>query len=77
MNTGLFRWVRLVLVAGVLGMFVWAGPVAAARKPAAPPPEVIPEKDRPWSGLPWIVGGVLSAGAIAVSLKNARRTHLD
>jgi hypothetical protein len=37
----------------------------------------IPEKSRPWAGKPWVVGIVLGVGAVLISLKNAKRTHLD
>ena len=37
----------------------------------------IPKDKRPWAGIPWVIGITLTAGAVAVSLKNAKRTHLD
>ena len=37
----------------------------------------IPEDDRPWPGSPWLAGIVLTAAAMAVGLRNAKRTHLD
>ena len=37
----------------------------------------IPEDQRPWPGWPWVVGIVLTAGAVTVALKNSKRSHLD
>jgi len=37
----------------------------------------IPKDDRPWAGAPWLAGIILTAAAMAVGLKNAKRTHLD
>jgi len=37
----------------------------------------IAEDKLPWPGTPWLIGAVLTAGTIAVSLKSAKRTHLD
>ena len=39
--------------------------------------KAIPEDDRPSAAGPWLVGIILSAGAIVVGLKNSKRTHLD
>ncbi|KPK75440.1 MAG: hypothetical protein AMJ79_11240 [Phycisphaerae bacterium SM23_30] len=32
---------------------------------------------RPFGGIPWIVGIVLTLGVVAVGFKNSKRTHLD
>jgi hypothetical protein len=37
----------------------------------------IAEDKLPWPGTPWLIGAVLAAGTVVVSLKNAKRTHMD
>jgi hypothetical protein len=37
----------------------------------------IAEDKLPWPGTPWLIGAVLTAGTIAVSLKSAKKTHMD
>ena len=51
-------------------------------QPTAPPtPEEItpkiPNDKRLWSGMPWLVGAVLTGLTLLVSFKNAKRSHLD
>ena len=74
----LIRFVSLAIIA-VLFFVVLPGSLQAARSYNAPaqPSGEISEDDRPWPGTPWLISIVLSAGAVAVGLKNARRTHLD
>ena len=75
----LVRLVSLIIIA-VLFFVVLPGPLQAARQgrhgPVQPTGK-ISEEERPWPGTPWLICIVLSAGAVAVGLKNARRTHLD
>ena len=75
--TGLRGGVLALLLGLALlgGMLV--SPAAARRREPAKVEKGIPEEDRPWAGIPWVVGIVLGGGAVAVSLKNAKRTHLD
>lgn len=78
MNRRTRRWATglIVIVIALVGMI--CSPVEAAKNDAQEQaPYEIPEDKRPWAGLPWIIGGVLSAGAVAVGFKNAKRTHLD
>ena len=75
----LIRLVSLIIIA-VLFFVVLPGSLQAAGSNynAPPPPSgKISEDDRPWPGTPWLISIVLSAGAVAVGLKNSRRTHLD
>ena len=37
----------------------------------------IPKDQRPSTAFPWFVGIILGGGVIVVSLKNAKRSHLD
>ena len=76
------RWlVRLVSLMIIAALFfvVLPGSLQAARQGHIPPPPSgdISEEERPWPGTPWLICIALSAGAVAVGLKNARRTHLD
>jgi len=51
---------------------------ASYSQPGKPPAtKSIPQNQRPWAGTPWLVGMVLTAGAVVVGLKNSKRTHLD
>jgi hypothetical protein len=75
----LVRLVSLIIIA-VLFFVVLPDSLQAARqgqRVPAPPSGKISEENRPWPGTPWLICIVLSAGAVAVGLKNARRTHLD
>jgi len=74
----LIRFVSLTIIV-VLFFVVLPGSLRAAGSynTPAPPSGKISEDDRPWPGTPWLISIVLSAGAVAVGLKNARRTHLD
>ena len=56
---------------------VLVSPVTAQRSRGPAPSDAIPEDQRPSSSFPWFVGIILSAGVIVISLKNAKRTHLD
>ncbi|MCK5269766.1 MAG: hypothetical protein KAJ46_03240 [Sedimentisphaerales bacterium] len=77
------RWlVRLVslIIIVVLFFVTLPGSLQAARqgqRVPPPPSGEISEEKRPWPGTPWLICIALSAGAVAVGLKNARRTHLD
>ncbi len=76
------RWlVRLVSLMIIAALFfvVLPGSLQAARPGHIPTPPSgdISEEERPWPGTPWLICIALSAGAVAVGLKNARRTHLD
>ena len=74
----LVRLVSLIIIA-VLFFVVLPGPLQAARPGYVPaqPTGKISEEERTWPGTPWLICIALSAGAVAVGLKNARRTHLD
>ena len=75
----LVRLVSLIIIA-VLFFVVLPGSLQAARpgrNVPAPPSGDISDEERPWPGTPWLICVALSAGAVAVGLKNARRTHLD
>ena len=67
-----------ILIFLILFLSVAAQP-ARARPPKKDTTVVksIPEDDRSWAGLPWIISSVLAAGAVAVGMKNAKRSHLD
>jgi hypothetical protein len=68
-----------MVMTAIAGIFLLSAQAAYAAKSSPPPkPAVsIPEESQPWKGLPWVIGGFLSAGVIAVGVKNAKRTHLD
>ena len=76
---------RNLLLAAIFLLGLWVGrDGAAAQGPRRPrrsqAPTVsrsIPEDKRPWAGMPWLVGLVLTAGALVVGFKNSKRTHLD
>jgi hypothetical protein len=73
-------WVAAaVIILGLLTGPAWAAKGSRSGGGAQQQPAAggIPENKQPWKGLPWVIGGVLSAGAIAVGAKNAKRTHLD
>lgn len=74
----LVRLVSLIIIA-VLFFVVLPDSLQAARQGRNPvqPTGEISEENRPWPGTPWLICIVLAAGAVAVGLKNARRTHLD
>jgi len=77
-TAGIMRRMMLLLVVGALWLGTLAQPVQAQhRRGPRSAPSGIPEDQRPSRTLPWVVGGVLSAGAVLVGLKNAKRTHLD
>jgi len=71
--------VRVCLAALTLSLGLFLGSAEAARQtPSAPQSEhAMSEEDRPWPGIPWVVGIVLGVGTIFISLKNAKRNHLD
>ena len=52
---------------------------ADARRPRKPkkPAEAIGEEEMPGVGMAWTAGVVLTAGAVMIGIKNAKRTHLD
>lgn len=73
---------RTLIFTLVLGFFAFApcfvSDVQAAKKKSKPTSvRAIPKDQRPSSTMPWVVGIVLSAGAVVVSLKPSKRTHLD
>ena len=75
----LVRFVSLIVIL-VLFFVVLPDSLQAARpgpRVPAPPSGQISDEERPWPGAPWLICIVLSTGAVAVGLKNARRTHLD
>ena len=74
----LIRFVSLTIIV-VLFFVALPGSLQAAGSYNTPvqPSGKISEDERPWPGTPWLISIVLSAGAVAVGLKNARRTHLD
>jgi len=47
------------------------------KEKAAPASKSISAQKAPWKGIPWVIGGVLSAAAVAVSFKDARRVNVD
>ena len=67
----------LLLVIFLAGSIVQSSFGARQRRKAQPKTTAISEDDRSWAGLVWIVPGALGVGAMAVGLKNAKRTHLD
>jgi hypothetical protein len=68
----------LSLVTALLTLSVLPGSLQAQSRYYRPGDNVsIPEDDRPWAGAPWLAGIILTAAAMAVGLKNAKRTHLD
>ena len=76
MNKALSNAILVTLIL-ILMLSAMVDPADAARKPKIVEDPKIPEDDRPWAGIPWAVGIVLAAGTILVSLKNAKRSHLD
>lgn len=67
-----------LLVTALLTLSVLPGSLQAQSQYYRPTENVsIPEDDRPWAGSPWLAGIILTAAAMAVGLKNAKRTHLD
>jgi len=56
---------------------VLQSPLEAQRQSPSASHFAIPESQRPWAGKPWLVGTVLSAGAVLIALKSAKRSHLD
>lgn len=71
-------------VAGMVGMLmvltVLQSPLEAQNRSRQNQPVnefAIPESQRPWAGLPWLIGTVLAGGAVVVALKSAKRSHLD
>jgi hypothetical protein len=69
------------LVALFLLLFVLQGPSQAKSSSTTRNRQVgtaaIAEDKLPWPGIPWLIGGVLTAGTVMVSLKSAKRTHMD
>jgi len=73
------RFSQRALVWSLVSILCWSillAPAYAAQ-PGPAPGESIPEEDRPWAGLPWLIGIALAGVTIMVSLKNAKRSHLD
>lgn len=73
-------WQR-ILAALACAIILFAVPPAAAqnRRPWEVPrvTKGIPEDKRPWPGKPWLAGILLTLAVVGVSIKNAKRTHLD
>jgi len=80
MTKAVFRQVSLLLMGLLMLLFVLDLTAQArpnTRRRSKPDESLIPEDQRPWAGKPWVVTGVLGAGALVVGFKNARRSHLD
>ncbi len=56
---------------------VLVNPVTAQSRRRKKVSAAIPEDQRPSTAFPWFVGIILSAGVVVISLKNAKRSHLD
>ncbi|MCF7957852.1 MAG: hypothetical protein K9M57_05320 [Phycisphaerae bacterium] len=71
------RCLMLLILVTVL-VCLCDSPVQAQRNREPDVPKAaISEEDQSWSGWPWLVGGVLVGGTMAIGLKNAKRSHLD
>ena len=66
----------VILLLGVVLCQVSTAQRSSRGKKSAPTTS-IPEEDRPWTGTAWLTGIVLTAGAVFVGIKNAKRTHFD
>jgi hypothetical protein len=76
----LLKQVVTFLAVLFLLLFVLQGPSQAqsrANRNRSTNTATIAEDKLPWPGTPWLIGAVLAAGTIVVSLKNAKRTHMD
>jgi len=69
----------VVSVFAVLMVFCVLTDSAEARRPRTPKKaaEAISEEEMPGVGMAWTAGVVLTAGAVMIGIKNAKRTHLD
>lgn len=69
---------KLLLLCGLaVGLLaIWCQPVMAKPKPKKEEPAPT-ETSTVSTTIPWIIGGVLAAGALLVAFKNSKRTHLD
>ena len=80
MNTRktLLKRIIISVVAALVTICVFADN-ADARRPRKPEvhPEAIVEEKMPGKGMAWTAGVVLTAGAVMMGIKNAKRTHLD
>lgn len=65
----------VILLLSTFSMPAWGQKAGAGYTP--PPAGQITEQMRPWGGWPWLTAGVLTAGAVAVGAKSAKRSHLD
>ena len=66
----------VLLLASILCWSILSAPAHAALSDPALDAS-ISEEQRPWAGMPWLIGIGLAGATIIVSLKNAKRTHLD
>ena len=69
----------LLLLLGVLVLLAVFTPAfaAAAGQLEMPVSQEIPKNQRPWGGIPWAVGIVLTLCLVVVGLKSSKKTHLD
>ena len=75
----LLKKVFILVVALLLVVTVLQG-IGQGKPPRRRPkeiPGVIQEEKRPWAGSPWLITGVLGAGAMLIGLKNAKRSQSD
>ena len=74
-NKCITRFIAVLL--GLMVLFFVAVDPAGAQSNNDYTVEIRRDEHRPWAGKPWVVGLILSAGAVFIALKNAKRSHLD
>jgi hypothetical protein len=71
----------IILMLGALVLFALLAPAlaAAAEQLGGQPQQSpnMPDDKRPFFGIPWIIGAILTLAVVAVGLKNSKRSHLD
>jgi len=67
----------LIVLIGLVLLSLVSPQLLAQPRPMQQQDGPVSEEQRSWPGWPWLVTIILSAGAVAVGFKNARRTHLD
>lgn len=72
-----FTRILFSLLLGILVLGTFIDNADAKPRRRGPVSPAIPEEQRPFGALPWIVGIGMGAVTVFVSLKPAKRTHMD
>ena len=75
MKKKVFSKIVIIIIALIINCSILTGSANAQRN--ASNNRAIPEDDRPSTFMIWLVGSILSTGAVVVGLKNSKRTHQD